>query len=202
MTLALASAFGLVWQADVGLDHFAPCTDDTRRVDVSLSRVDALAARAALTTINRGFVYRDGIRFIWDDVVTFDMYDGCRVDYLPGLGWQGALPPCFFSTVAALILAWRGAVPIHGSTVMIDNRAIMICGASGAGKSTFAAALVTQGARLVADDLSVITHSPSGGFLVQPGRPTLRLHPETARYFVPHLLPELMRRPYFFSGTG
>ena len=49
------------------------------------------------------------------------------------------MPAAFYSTVAALTLAWRGALPCHASAVEIDGRAILIAGPSGAGKSTLCA---------------------------------------------------------------
>lgn len=48
-------------------------------------------------------------------------------------------------------------VTIHASTVAIGDRAVMILGASGAGKSDLALRLIDRGARLVSDDYTVLT---------------------------------------------
>ncbi|MEY2926051.1 MAG: hypothetical protein RL367_528, partial [Pseudomonadota bacterium] len=88
--------------------------------------------------------------------------------------------------VAALLLAWRGAIPFHACAVEIDGKAILISGATGAGKSTLTAALVAQGARFIADDLSVVDwYAAQDCFIVQPGRPALRLYPATAVWINP-----------------
>ena len=49
----------------------------------------------------------------------------------------------------------RGAVVFHGAAVCIGDRGLLVIGASGAGKSTTAAVLCAEGARLIADDTTV-----------------------------------------------
>lgn len=47
----------------------------------------------------------------------------------------------------------RGLLVLHSSVVEVNGQAVAFCGASGAGKSSLAAWLVTHGYRLIADDL-------------------------------------------------
>ena len=58
------------------------------------------------------------------------------------------------------------AVPVclHASTVALDGRAVAISGASGSGKSGLALQLMAFGARLVADDRTLLT--PRDGKLI------------------------------------
>ncbi|GGB33477.1 HPr kinase [Sphingomonas metalli] len=49
-----------------------------------------------------------------------------------------------------------GALTLHASTVAIDGRAVMLTGASGAGKSDLALRLIDRGALLVSDDYTVV----------------------------------------------
>lgn len=51
---------------------------------------------------------------------------------------------------------------IHASTVALDGRAVLIMGRSGSGKSALALALMAAGARLVADDRTVLRAGPAG----------------------------------------
>jgi hypothetical protein len=62
--------------------------------------------------------------------------------------------------VAALVRHLRGRLTLHGSAVAIDGRAVVCVGASGAGKSTMAAALVRAGGELLADDMAAIELDP------------------------------------------
>lgn len=178
-----ASAFGLTWRSDIALDGFdsdrAATGDDARPIDVRVARTPALGHRGAGRPVNLGWVYPDGVRLTWQDEVMFDMIGGDRIDYLPGAGWRGALPPAFYSTVAALTLAWRGTIPLHACTVEVDGHAVLIAGRSGAGKSSLTAGLLRVGAYLVADDLSAVCVK-GGRVTALRGRPTMRQHRETA----------------------
>jgi hypothetical protein len=171
-----ASAFGLVWQADLPLTRFRGCESPATVPDVRIGRVAALLPRAGGVEINRGWIYADGIRLVWEEEVAFDLHGAERIDYAPGPAWSGALPDAFYSTVAALTLAWRGLLPFHASTVAIDGRAVLIAGTAGVGKSTLAAALMGQGARWLADDLSAVSRDAAGRFHAHPGRTAARLH--------------------------
>lgn len=190
-----ASAFGLTWHSDIALDGFDQCPPATDMPQfIRVARVTALADRGAGRKLNRGLLYPDGIRLGWDDEVVFDMIDGDRIDYLHGPDWRGSLPSAFYSTIAALTIAWRGAIPFHACTVEIDGCAVLIAGRSGAGKSSLTAGLLGIGARLVADDLTVVRvvdgrvtdgrvadgRIADGRIEVLRGRPTMRQHCETA----------------------
>lgn len=179
-----ASAFGIDWDSDIALPGFDPRGPGAGTdAPVEVRRLDALPARDGGRAINRGIVYDDGIRFGWGDEVAFDMRGGTRIGYVPGPGWTGAMPATFYSTVAALTAAWRGLVPLHACAVEVDSRAVLIAGAAGAGKSTLTAGLIEAGMPLVADDLVVVRVAAgrvAGRNMVLSGRPTIRLHPDTA----------------------
>lgn len=74
------------------------------------------------------------------------------------------------------LLRLRGIVCLHGSTIVLDRRAIVLLGPKAAGKSTLAAAMLRYGASLLADDIAALT--PAGtAFYLEPGFPSLRLWP-------------------------
>ena len=176
-----AVAFGLRWASDVPLPAFAQAMVEAS-ADVTIRRVAALAPRDSVITIGNATLCSDGIRFAMEDGVTFDIYPPGRIDWVAGPGWSGAFQPQFFGTLTALLLAWRGSVPIHGTSIEIGGRAWLICGQSGAGKSTLGAALVANGAaRLIADDLSVLDMVGDTTPSLYAGRPGMRLFPAIAR---------------------
>ena len=53
-----------------------------------------------------------------------------------------------------------GGISVHGTSVALEGRGLLILGSSGAGKSSLAAHLIALGARLVADDLTLIRPVP------------------------------------------
>jgi serine kinase of HPr protein (carbohydrate metabolism regulator) len=46
---------------------------------------------------------------------------------------------------------------VHGTSVAIDGAGVLLCGESGAGKSDLALRLIAEGARLVADDQTLLS---------------------------------------------
>ncbi|MEO9130786.1 MAG: hypothetical protein ABI240_06220 [Sphingomonas sp.] len=176
-----AVAFGLRWASDVPLGSFAEAPLDAP-ADVTIRRVVALEPREAIVTITNAILCSDGVRFAMDDGVTVDIYPPGRIDWMAGPDWRGHFQPQFFGTLTALLLAWRGSVPIHGTAVEIDGKAWLICGKSGAGKSTLGAALIASGAaRLISDDLSALTMVGGAVPSLYAGRPGMRLFPAIAR---------------------
>jgi hypothetical protein len=76
--------------------------------------------------------------------------------------------------VLGTALRLQGKICLHSSVIAVDNGAIAIVGAKGAGKSTTAAVFAKQGYSVLADDIAVLTDCDDV-FLVQPGYPRLRL---------------------------
>ena len=181
MPLFRARGFGLNWQADTALNQFDPCPASPDAPDIIVSRVGQLANRISPRPVNRGQVFDDGFRFSSNDEVTFDVFDGDRIEYCPDTGWRDELPATFFSTVTGLTLAWRGLLSLHATALEISGRAILIAGPAGAGKSTLAAELMREGARLLSDDLTVLGKGSDGvSAIAFRGRRAIRLHPATA----------------------
>ena len=82
-------------------------------------------------------------------------------------------------TAFGILLHQRGALALHGAAVAKDGRAVAICGASGVGKSTLAAALCRGGCAFVTDDICVVGLDASGRPLVLPDGRQLKLWKES-----------------------
>jgi hypothetical protein len=117
-------------------------------------------------------VYSDGTEFwldarganiwcVWPEALTLD--DAAA--YLLG-------------PVLGLLLRLRGIVCLHGSGVVIRDRAVLFLGESGSGKSTTAAAMAHRGHKVLADDIVAIFEERET-YLASPGHPYLSLWPES-----------------------
>lgn len=78
------------------------------------------------------------------------------------------------------LLQQRRLMPLHAGAVVLDERAIAFCGATGHGKSTLTAALVARGFVALSDDKIVLRKSTEG-LLASPSPPVLSLHPTAAQ---------------------
>jgi len=63
---------------------------------------------------------------------------------------------------------------VHASSVAIDHRAVLITGAPGSGKSSLALRLIEQGAELIADDQTVLSHDDGEGVWRASAPPAIR----------------------------
>ena len=121
-----------------------------------------------------------GLRLEYSHAGTFDLLgDGSRIvwyhraDALPELVRSIIIGP-----VIALALELGGFLCLHGSAVTIDSRAIAFLGPKHHGKSTLATALTTAGAKLLGDDLLVVSPGPPA--VVCPGVASVRLWSDMA----------------------
>jgi hypothetical protein len=115
--------------------------------------------------------------FEWPRVARFRVREGRQIDIqiAPGSDKKRAAELAYGAPFGALVHQ-RGELPLHASTVTrpCDGRTFLIAGASGAGKSTTAAAFARRGWNVLNDDLSRLTIAESGT-LVWPGFHALKL---------------------------
>lgn len=75
----------------------------------------------------------------------------------------------------------RGALPLHAEAVEVEGRTIALCGPSGVGKSTLAAALAARGHTLLCDDIAMVRVEKGGSCALYPSLAQLKLTPPAAR---------------------
>lgn len=84
----------------------------------------------------------------------------------------------------ALTVAWRAAgwEPVHAAAAAKDGRCVLLCAASGGGKSTLTAALVRNGWRALGDD-KLLMRTENGKVELASLMRTFNLHPRSAQWF-------------------
>jgi hypothetical protein len=78
-----------------------------------------------------------------------------------------------------MILTQRKTVGIHGSTVVLSGKGIIICGHTGAGKSSLATALRKAGYPFLSDDISALGVDIGGNTIIHPSYPQQKLCRDT-----------------------
>lgn len=71
---------------------------------------------------------------------------------------RGALLHPVASVVGTAAAQWRGLHAFHAASVQVGDGCYLICGGTGAGKSTVTAALHRAGMTVLGDDLAVVDH--------------------------------------------
>lgn len=80
-----------------------------------------------------------------------------------------------YGTIFAYILQSRGYLVLHGSAVLVNDRAVIFSGDSGVGKSTTAAAMVAHGYPLITDDVVALRYNSVGQLVLIPGPQRVKL---------------------------
>ncbi|WP_322978110.1 hypothetical protein [Pseudomonas sp. C11] len=133
-------------------------TEDAQHVDVTL-HVNEVPTQLSHPTRSGPNWSADETSFLLDlpGIGRFIASNGQRLTLQPadGIPLDDIL---VFATGTALagILYQRGALLLHGSSIVHEGRAFVFCGPSGAGKSTLAAALNQAGCSFLADDVCSI----------------------------------------------
>lgn len=83
-----------------------------------------------------------------------------------------------FGTALSYVLIEHGIEPLHGTAVCSGNKAVVLMGACGRGKSTLAAAFLKQGFSLLTDDVLVLKRKCEE-WIVQPSLGRLKLFPDS-----------------------
>ncbi len=142
-------------------------------IDVRFSSIFEPAAGDFVFSRSGLSLLADGSAFIAGRDIRIRIEAGRRliVDAAPGLS-DAELHTWLFGPAMGILCHQRGRPPLHASVVEIGGQAVAFAGASGAGKSTMARALLRRGHRLLTDDQAIID---PGSLMVQPAFPSMKL---------------------------
>ena len=167
--------YGLRVQSQIPFSEAQPGQKGTADVRIELGRVpDFLreAGQKGYGTWTNGFTAawfrcRDGTQVYVEkgNKITVELARDPRMLLLTSL---------LLSAGMALICLQRGEIFLHGSGLRIGEQAVLLCGESGAGKSTVAMELLRRGAGFLADD-TVRVHPGDREMLAEPSYPQQKL---------------------------
>lgn len=136
----------------------------------------------------------------------FQLYysDGCRfvIDAATARVWGGAGPsqdmndlaPYFLGPIMGYVLRHRGVTALHASAFTVDDKAVVLTGEAGAGKSTTVAALALRGTPVLCEDIAAVAEN-SDGFSIHSGYSRVCLWPESVAMLAgrPDALPRIAK---------
>jgi hypothetical protein len=173
-------AFGLTIRSDVPLAELAPAETSLERREL-LVRTGKVPAGWQAPDIDPFFQFTpDGDILRWNAVGAFHLTGNDTIVVQPAENADLRLISFpLLGPVLALYLHRSGRLVLHASAVDVEGRAFVVLGDKGAGKSTLAGALVSNGHRLLSDDLVVVTRDKDGGLFVEAAAGQLKLYPDS-----------------------
>jgi hypothetical protein len=171
------SVAGLSVGSDIVLPGLIEAAFDGQTPDVAIARADVpLALEGAESVGPTWQILDDTFLFRIPDLARFHLTGGRRIAYaLENDTPADDIAVFLIGTVFGILLHQRGHIVLHASAVSVGGKAVLFCGASGAGKSTIAAALDRQGYPVIADDVCAIDLDGPAGPMVQPDGRQLKL---------------------------
>lgn len=100
------------------------------------------------------------------NTIIVEPYENCNIDHLKLF---------IHGSAFGMLLLQRSIIAIHGSSIVIDGKAVILTGNSGAGKSTLSIALRERGYTFLSDDISAVQKNREGSLVVKPGFPQQKL---------------------------
>jgi hypothetical protein len=143
-----------------------------------------------LTSFGEGqffqLAYSDGASFVVDSAATRIWGTAGEFHTIEDLSTY------FLGPVMGFILRKRGTTALHASAVCMDEKAIVLTGEAGAGKSTTAAALALRGTSVMCEDIAAVEER-DGNFSIELGYPRICLWPHSVEMLMgrPDALPRL-----------
>ena len=165
--------YGLKVQSNIEFPQLLPLQEkdnwgDECEITVELSDTHALAEKHA------GIIQKNGNDHVEENYVWFRNQVGdflietkgsksrMLCERFEGVS-ESEVRPFFMGNCIAVLMSQRKNLVLHGSSLVVGDKTVLVCGASGSGKSTTSMALIDHGARLMADDISVIDVDPADG---------------------------------------
>lgn len=155
MSLHRYKAFGFNIESEIEIPELT-VSDETPDVQITFGNVPDQLPNPNFSGV-RFQASPDQFLLKVDNIATFHVIAGTTINIKrsPGSSDKDIRLFLLGSAFGALIHQ-RGLLPMHGSSIIINNKAFIFSGVSGAGKSTIAAGLIKRGYHLLSDDISVV----------------------------------------------
>ena len=167
-------AFGLIFQSDIEIPEFISTGETKAEVSIITGKVpDKISSPTSLGVLFQGTADEFLLQIPRSGSIYISHGNRIVIEKLPDASCDDIRVFLLSSGMGAL-LHQRNLLPMHASAVEINGMVALLMGNSGTGKSTLAAALAKKGARILADDISLIRHENNKPIIV-PAFPQIKL---------------------------
>ncbi|GGD76105.1 aldolase [Paenibacillus nasutitermitis] len=176
------TAFGMRLTSEIPLPELTRSMHDTKDNDAEFVYGDLSFVWNEERDAHRHFcVCEEGrILFYIPATAVFSIEAGRKVTIHPMDGAdEKKIRVYLLGSCMGALLFQRHMLPLHGSAVVIDDKAYAFVGESGAGKSTLAAAFLSKGYSLLTDDVIALSFTDAGVPYVAPAYPQQKLWQES-----------------------
>lgn len=164
-------AFGLGISSEVELPELLEANEYGVQMDVKIELGSIIRKET-----EQWFYGDDSNFYLWiNDIVAFHIIDGKKIVIDPKTQDEGHIRLYLLGSAFGALLLQRGSLPLHGSALAIDGKAVVFSGRSGIGKSTLAHAFVKGGFPLLSDDVVAVDMLEGGVSIVHPAYPQQKL---------------------------
>ncbi|MBD1378843.1 aldolase [Metabacillus arenae] len=153
--------------------------------EISVEEADLSKRWSELAGTNQSFIASgNSVLFRVPNTAVFCVEDGKRILYSPFIGVdENKLRLYILGSCMGILLMQRKILPLHGSVIKMNGKAIAIIGESGAGKSTLASAFIRYGYKLLTDDVIAVSFSNENLPMVTASYPQQKLWEESLNQF-------------------
>lgn len=167
--------YGLEIESDIEIKELVAIdslNDDTR-VTITRREMPEEIRKSKESGKHNYFSYKE-VWFEVKDVATYRVINGNTIEYEPYKNADEYYLRVFLTcSCLGFLMIQRDTIAIHGGTIVIDNKAVIITGERGAGKSTLTTALRIKGYPFISDDVAALEVGEE--VKVMPGFPYQKL---------------------------
>ncbi|MDY6152683.1 MAG: hypothetical protein SPI06_04660, partial [Terrisporobacter sp.] len=150
--------YGLDVKSEIKIDEFVPTENSNYENVVSIKySIMSEDIKESIKNNKKANFSKEEVWFYIDNVATYRVTNGNLIEFEPCENADPYLLRVFLMcSCLGFIMIQRDIVAIHGGTIVIDNKAIILTGNRGAGKSTLTTALRLKGYPFISDDVAAI----------------------------------------------
>ena len=173
------NVYGLNIKSDIQLNEFVE-VDKCNNVDINIKEWEPPEElKSRFKEDSTTLVARNKILFDIKNIATYEVCNGNEIHYnIHEEGNPYHLKVFLMCSCIGFAMIQRDKLAIHGGVVAIDDKAVIITGDKGAGKSSLTTGLRKKGYKFISDDVAAIEFAEN--IMVNAGFPYQKLCEDTA----------------------